>query len=180
MSRIGKLPLSINKDIKVAVDGRTVRVEGSRGKLQLAIPHGITVEQKDNQLLVTRASDLKQDCSNHGTIRSRAETMMPGVTKGFKKDLELFGLGYRVELKGKKIVFNIGLSHPVEFTIPDDVKVTVASQTSLSVEGSDAVLVGQVAAKIRALKPAEPYKGKGFKYAGEVIRRKQGKSVAKK
>lgn len=180
MSRIGKLPVAILKDVKVSFDAKLVKVEGAKGKLQMAIPDGIKLEQKDNAIVVTRVSDSKQHRASHGTVRSRIENMVVGVTKGFKKDLDLFGLGYRAEVKGKKLVFNLGLSHPVEFPIPDDVKVTAPSQTAISVEGADAERVGHVASKIRSLKPAEPYKGKGFKYSGEVIRRKQGKSVSKK
>ena len=180
MSRIGKLPLTLANDVKVAIDSKTIKVEGTRGKLQMAIPEGIKVEQKNNELTVTRATDSKQHRSSHGTTRSRIENMVIGVTKGFKKSLELTGLGYRAELKGKKLVFNLGLSHPVEFEIPEDVKVAAPTQNLVTVEGSDTERVGLIASKIRALKPAEPYKGKGFKYSGEVIRRKQGKSVSKK
>ena len=180
MSRIGKLPVVITNDVKVSVDSQAIKVEGSKGKLELTIPQGIKVEQKSNELLVTRLSDSKQNRASHGTIRAHLKNMIHGVSKGFRKDIELTGLGYRVELKGKKLVFNLGFSHPVEFEIPADVKVLAPTQTTISVEGHSAESVGQVAAKIRALKPAEPYKGKGFKYAGEVIRRKQGKSVSKK
>lgn len=179
MSRIGKIPIDVPKEAKVTVDGKQVSIKGSKGELTLAIPHGITVEFKDDQLHVTRENDVKQNRANHGTIRARLANMIVGVTEGHKKDLEIQGIGFRAQLQGKKIVFNLGLSHPVEFEVPDTVKVQVPNQTSISVEGSDNIEVGQVAAKIRALKPVEPYKGKGIRYVGEYVRRKQGKSVSK-
>jgi len=179
MSRIGKIPIEIPKDAKVFLGSSDVKIEGKNGNLSLRIPHGIKVEQADDKLVVMRESNAKQNRANHGTIRARLAKMFTGVTQGHKKDLEIQGLGFRAQLQGKKIVFNLGFSHPVEFEIPESVKVTVPSQTSIIVEGSDTMLVGQVAAKIRALKPVEPYKGKGIRYVGEIVRRKQGKSVTK-
>lgn len=179
MSRVGKAPIEVPSEVKINRDGSTIRVEGSKGKLDLAIPHGIDVDFSDQKLTVTRQSDVKQNRANHGTIRARLSNMIVGVTKGHKRDLEIQGIGFRAQLQGKKIVFNLGLSHPVEFEVPDDVKATVPSQTAITIEGPDNERVGQIAAKIRALKPAEPYKGKGLRYVGEVIRRKQGKSVTK-
>lgn len=179
MSRIGKNPVEVPKDVKVNADRTKVMVEGPKGKLELAVPAGIKVELKESKIVVTRDSDSKQNRSNHGTIRARLDNMVTGVTKGHKKDLEIQGIGFRANLQGKKIVFNLGFSHPVEFEVPEFVKATVANQTSITVEGSDIVLVGQTAAKIRDLKPVEPYKGKGIRYVGEVVRRKQGKSAAK-
>ncbi|MCD4781439.1 MAG: 50S ribosomal protein L6 [Candidatus Omnitrophica bacterium] len=179
MSRIGKAPIDVPKDAKVNVATDNVHIEGPKGKMDLAIPFGIKVEQNDNQLIVTRTKDIKQQRANHGTIRALLANMLVGVTRGHKKDLEIQGVGFRAELKGDKIHFNLGLSHPVEFNLPKEIKVTVPSQTSIIIEGFDKGLVGQVAAKIRALKPVEPYKGKGIRYVGEYVRRKQGKSVTK-
>ena len=179
MSRIGKVPLDVPKEVKVKVDPSNVHIEGSKGKIDLKIPDGITVEFKDQKIFVNRQSDSKQDRASHGTIRSILENNIIGVTKGHKRELEIQGIGFRAQAQGKKILFNLGLSHPIEFLPPDSIKVTVANQTSITVEGADNDSVGQVASKIRALKPAEPYKGKGVRFLGEVIRRKQGKSVAK-
>ncbi len=179
MSRIGKIPVAVPKDVKVNIDPSNVRVEGPKGKLDLKIPSGIKVELQGGNCLVTRTSDDKQTRSNHGTVRAHLVNMMVGVTKGHKKDLELQGLGFRAQLQGAKVVFSLGLSHPVEFEVPGTVKVTVPTQTAITVEGADNTIVGEVAARIRAIKPVEPYKGKGLRYVGEFVRRKQGKSVTK-
>lgn len=179
MSRIGKIPVPVPKEVKVTIDASKVHVEGPNGKLELNIPSGIKVESKGGQLLVTRQSDIKQMKATHGTIRACLVNMVTGVTKGHKKDLEIQGLGFRAILQGKKIVFNMGLSHLVEFEVPATVKVAVPTQTSIVIEGPDNMAVGQVAASIRAIKPVEPYKGKGIRYVGEFVRRKQGKSVTK-
>ena len=179
MSRTGKNPVDLPKGVKVDITANKVSVEGPKGKLDLNIPHGVNVEFKDDKLTVTRISDAKQNRSNHGTIRSRLANMVVGVTDGHKKDLEIQGIGFRAQLQGKKIVFNLGFSHPVEFDVPDCVTATIPTQTSITIEGPDNVMVGQIAAKIRALKPVEPYKGKGIRYVGEFVRRKQGKSATK-
>ena len=179
MSKKGKIPIDVPQGVKVSVEPSNVRLEGPKGKLDLQIPHGISVEYKENKINVLRKSDTKQYRANHGTIRSRLANNIIGVTEGHKKELEIQGIGFRAALQGKKIVFNVGLSHPVEYDFPDGVKVTVPTQTAITVEGADNVLVGQIAAQIRDIKPAEPYKGKGIRYLGEVVRRKQGKSVTK-
>lgn len=179
MSRIGKNPIDVPKEVKVNVETNNVHLEGPKGKLNLGIPCGINVECKEEKLTVTRISNTKQNRANHGTIRARLANMVTGVTKGHKKDLEIQGIGFRAQVQGKKIVFNLGFSHPVEFEVPDCVTAVVTNQTAISVEGSDNVMVGQIAAKIRDLKPVEPYKGKGIRYVGENVRRKQGKSATK-
>ncbi|MBN1869923.1 MAG: 50S ribosomal protein L6 [Candidatus Omnitrophica bacterium] len=179
MSRTGKNPVDVPKGVKVNVAAGTVALEGPKGKLNLNIPDGINVEFTEDKLTVTRSSDAKQDRANHGTIRSRLVNMIAGVTNGHKKELEIQGIGFRAQLQGNKILFNLGFSHPVEFLVPDGIKAIVPNQTSITVEGPDSVLVGQTAAKIRDLKPVEPYKGKGIRYVGEHVRRKVGKSVAK-
>ena len=179
MSRIGNNPISLSKNVKVNIDSGCVCIEGAKGKLELNIPQGINVELKDERLTVTRDSDAKQNRANHGTIRSRLANMITGVQQGHKKELEIQGIGFRAQLQGKKIMFNLGFSHPVEFEVPDGIKATIPNQTSIALEGPDNVLLGQVAAKIRGLKKVEPYKGKGIRYVGEIVRRKQGKSATK-
>ncbi len=179
MSRIGKVPVSYPKEVKVAVENGTVRVEGPKGKLSLDVPQGVKVEQQEGNLVVTRVSDVKQFRASHGTVRALLANMVEGVTKGHKKDLEIQGVGFRAQMQGNKLTLNLGFSHPVEFEVPAEVKVSVPQPTAISIEGIDKTLVGAVAAKIRDLKRPEPYKGKGIRYAGEQVRRKQGKSVTK-
>lgn len=179
MSRIGKIPISLPKEAKVFIENGEVRFEGAKGKLSFRIPQGITVENKDNKLLIGRTRNNKQARADHGTVRARLWNMLVGVTKGHAKDLEIQGLGFRVQVQGKNLIATLGLSHPIEFPIPEGVKISAPKPTEIKVEGIDKVLVGQVAADIRDLKRSEPYKGKGIKYAGEVIRRKQGKAVSK-
>ena len=179
MSRIGKIPVAVPKEVKVAVQDRTVHVEGPKGKLDLKFPEGIAVEFKDGSLKVNRLADTKQDLANHGTIRALLVNMIEGVSKGHKKELEIQGVGFRAQLQGQKVLFNLGLSHSIEFPVPKEVKVSVPTLTNVIIEGADNAAVGEVAASMRALKPAEPYKGKGIRYTGEVVRRKQGKSVTK-
>jgi len=179
MSRIGRIPVQVPKDVKIVINPVNIHVEGPKGKLDLALARGIQVELKDGFLLVKRDIESKQASSNHGTIRACLANMVEGVTKGHKKSLEIQGIGFRASLQGKKILFNLGLSHPVEFPFPDSVKVAVTDQTAISIEGADLIEVGQIAAKIREIKPVEPYKGKGIRYLGENVRRKQGKSVTK-
>ncbi len=179
MSRLAKFPVEIPSNVKINVDGGLLKLEGPKGKLQRRIPDGIKFEIKDGKITITRLSNSKQHRANHGTIRAHLSNMMKGVTEGHKKELEIQGIGFRAALQGKKVVLNLGFSHPVEFAVPDDVKVTVPSQTSITVEGIDTERVGQTAASLRALKKVEPYKGKGLRYVGEIVRRKQGKSVSK-
>ncbi len=179
MSRKGKIPIQLNKEAKIFVEKSSVRVEGPKGQLSVDLPSGISIEQKDNNLLVNRKGDLKQTKANHGTIRSLLVNMIEGVTKGHKKELQISGVGFRAQATGNKLVLNIGFSHPIEYQIPQDVKVVTPAPTSITIEGVDKSLVGRVAAEIRDFKRPEPYKGKGIMYVGEVIRRKQGKSVTK-
>ena len=179
MSRLAKFPVDIPSNVKVSIDGGMMKLEGPKGKLQRHIPDGISVEFKDGKVTITRKSNAKQHRANHGTVRAHLAKMITGLTDGHKKELEIQGIGFRAQLQGKKVVMNLGFSHPVEYDVPDDVKVTVPSQTSITVEGIDTERVGQVAASLRALKKVEPYKGKGLRYVGEIVRRKQGKSVSK-
>ena len=179
MSRIGKNPISVSKDVKINIEAGNVNIEGAKGKLVLSIPNGINVAFKDEQLTVTRVNNAKQNRANHGTIRARLANMIIGVTQGHKKELEIQGIGFRAQLQGSKLSMNLGFSHPVEYDVPDYVKATVTKQTSITIEGLDNALVGQIAAKIRDMKRVEPYKGKGIRYVGEIVRRKQGKSATK-
>ena len=180
MSRIGKIPVQIPKEVKVSLEAPIIRFEGAKGKLSWTIPPDIKIDQKENQLIVNRLSETKQCRSSHGTVRSHIVNSVSGVTKGHRKELELQGLGFRAQLQGTKIVMNLGLSHLVEFDVPQDIKIQVPSQTSIIIEGADKCRVGEIAAQIFRLKPVEPYKGKGFRFSGQHVRRKQGKSVTKK
>ena len=179
MSRIAKTPVVVPKNVKVAFDANKVNVEGPKGKLSISLPSGVKLEQKEDQIFVNRLDDTKQSKSNHGTVKRLIVNMCDGVTNGHRRDLEIQGVGFRVAVQGQKLVLNVGFSHPVEFEIPKDVKVVSAKPTEISIEGVDKALVGLVAAKIRQIKPPEPYKGKGIRYQGEVVKRKQGKQVTK-
>ncbi len=179
MSRIAKTPIELPQNVKISFDKTAVNVEGPKGKLSMTIPSDVLLENKDNKIFVNRASDSKQAKSNHGTAKRLIENMCVGVSNGHKRDLEIQGVGFRAAVQGSKLVLNIGFSHPVEYEFPKNVKVTSAKPTEISVEGVDKALVGLVAAKIRGFKPPEPYKGKGIRYAGEIVKRKQGKQVTK-
>lgn len=180
MSRIGNKTIPVGKDVKIMIQPGRIHVEGPKGKLEMAVAANIVVKQEDGHIVVTRTAEAKQDKANHGTTRARIVNMIEGVTQGHRKTLEIQGVGFRAQLQGNKLILNLGFSHPIEFDVPKDVKVSVPTQTSISVDGVDKALVGEIASKIRKLKKVEPYKGKGIRYAGEVVRRKQGKSVTKK
>jgi large subunit ribosomal protein L6 len=178
MSRIGRKPISIVAGVKVQKTDHEVKVVGPKGELSAKVHPDIHVEIKDNQVLVTRTSDLKEQRSLHGLWRALIQNMMKGVTEGYTRKLELVGVGYRAELKGKKLQLLLGYSHPILFSPPDGVKIETPTQTNITIGGIDKQLVGQVAAKIRSFREPEPYKGKGVKYEGEYIRRKAGKAAA--
>lgn len=177
MSRIGKQPVVVPKDVKVQVSTGTLDVQGPKGKLRVAIPAGITWEQKDGQLVATRATE--QHRALHGLTRALVANAVHGVTQGFKKDMEIVGVGYRAEVKGKAVNFNLGYSHPIEFAIPEGIQIAVEKNTKLTVSGADKGQVGQVAANIRSLRPPDPYKQKGVRIAGERLKKKAGKTGAK-
>ncbi len=179
MSRIGKKPISLPAGVKVTVDGNTVTVQGSKGTLVQTLPEGITINQEDNQLVVQRANDSKQQRAFHGLTRALIANMVEGVTNGFEKKLELVGVGYRAQMQGKKLVISIGFSHPVEIDAPEGIDFEVPAPTRITIRGIDKQLVGNTAAHIRAIRKPEPYKGKGIKYENEHIRRKAGKAGAK-
>ena len=177
MSRVGKNPVVIPAGVTVTFENDMLTVKGPKGELKTAIHKDITVTVEEGQVSVTRPSDLRQHRALHGTTRANIQNMVIGVTDGYKKTLELVGVGYRVELQGPVLVMNIGFSHQMAFLPPKGIAFEVASPTQLHVSGIDKQLVGQVTAKIRAVRPPEPYKGKGIKYAGEQIRRKAGKTA---
>jgi large subunit ribosomal protein L6 len=179
MSRIAKTPVVLPKNVKVDFDAARVNIEGPRGKLSMNIPSGVVLEHKEDKLFVNRLNDTEQSRSNHGTTKRILANMCEGVTNGHRKQLEIQGVGFRAAVQGNKLVMNLGFSHPIEYEFPKEVKVTSAKPTEIAIEGVDKALVGLVAAKIREFKPPEPYKGKGIRYVGEFVRRKQGKQVTK-
>jgi ribosomal protein L6, bacterial type len=180
MSRIGKRPVVVPGNVKVNIDGQTVTVEGPKGKLSQTLRPEIKVVLEDGVLNVTRSGDDKDERSLHGLSRTLVSNMVEGVSNGFTKSLELVGVGYRAALQGKKLVLTIGYSHPVEIDPPAGIEIVVEGTNKVHVKGADKQLVGDIAADIRMVRPPEPYKGKGIKYQGEVVRRKAGKSGGKK
>jgi large subunit ribosomal protein L6 len=178
MSRIGKQPILIPDGVTVEVSGQAVAVKGAKGELSYTVPSCVAVKVEDNNVVVSRTDNSKFGKAMFGTVRSLVDNMIVGVSKGYKKDLIIEGVGYKAQMKGQEIVLSLGFSHDINYAIPDGIKVDVQNSTNVSVEGVDKQLVGQVAARIRDYSPAEPYKGKGVRYAGEQIRRKEGKAVA--
>ena len=179
MSRIGKDPVSIPNNVKVKIDNKIIYVDGPKGKLQLKIPFGINIEVKDGKINVKRVSDLKRNKSMHGTIRNLISNIIKGITEGYTKELEIVGVGYRAQVKGKDLNVQLGFSHPVNIPIPEDIKISVPKPTQIIIQGIDKARVGQIAADIRMICPPEPYKGKGIRYVGEYVRKKQGKAITK-
>jgi large subunit ribosomal protein L6 len=184
MSRIGKQPISLNEKVEFSINGdNVVTLKGEKGSDSLRVDPRIEIEQKDNELLVTRSSEKKDDRSLHGLYRSLINNMVEGVTNGYKKELEIIGVGYRASISGDVLVLTLGFSHPIHFVPPDEIDIEVDTKTRKNpmviVKGINKELVGQVAAKIRSLRPPEPYKGKGIRYVDEWVRRKAGKSAAK-
>jgi len=179
MSRIGKLPVSIPNGVQVTVDGNTVKVKGPKGELTHRLPAGITVDKADNTVNVKRESDETNHKSLHGLTRSLINNMMEGVTKGYQKQLEITGVGYKAEVRPYGLQLALGFSHSIEYKAPAGIKLSAPQPTQIVIDGADKAIVGQVAAELRGLRPPEPYKGKGIRYAGEVIRRKAGKAGGK-
>jgi len=179
MSRIGKKPIALPKGVTVKIEGNTVAVQGPKGKLDTQIPGGIKVEQQDGHLVALRQNDSQ--AALHGLTRALVNNAVEGVTKGWTRELEIVGIGYRAELKGKSmVVFTLGYSHPIEYPLPAGIDVVVdPKQTKLTVSGIDRQKVGQVAAERRSLRPPDPYKNKGVRYAGERLKKKVGKTGAK-
>ena len=179
MSRVGKKPITIPSGVKVNIQGNTVLVEGPKGKLSTTVPAGIKLEQKDGAIVAVRDGDDK--AALHGLTRALVANNVEGVTKGWSKELEIVGIGYRAEMKGKNtVVFTLGYSHPIEFPLPSGIEVGVdPKQTRLTISGIDRQKVGQVAAEMRALRSPDPYKQKGVRYIGEKLKKKVGKTGAK-
>lgn len=177
MSRIGKMPIPLTKGVSVEINRNSVKVKGPKGELLQDFPPEITIKQEDGQIVVTRSNDHRIHRSKHGLTRALLNNMVVGVSKGFNRQLVIEGVGYRASLQGKNLVLNLGYSHPVVFHPPKDLSFTVdKTGTQISVEGIDKAVVGEYAARIRRVRPPEPYKGKGVRYAGEKIRRKAGKA----
>jgi large subunit ribosomal protein L6 len=176
MSRIGKMPIKIPAGVKVTVDGNTVTVKGPKGELTRSFNPDIKVTTEDSQIVVTRPDDEAYDAM-HGLVRAVIHNMVVGVTEGYRRNLEVEGVGYRAELQGKNLVLSVGFSHPVPIEAPNGITFTVdKSARAFSIEGVDRELVGGMASRIRDIRPPEPYKGKGIRYAGERVRRKAGKA----
>ena len=180
MSRIGKAPVAVPNGVTVTLkDGNVISVKGPKGELTRSLPAAMAVAQENGQVTVTRPSDEDQHKSLHGLTRTLIANMVEGVTKGFSKQLELVGVGYKAEVRAYGLQLALGYSHPIEYRAPQGIKLTAPVPTQIVVEGANKEVVGQVAAEIRSLRPPEPYKGKGVKYAGEQIRRKAGKAGGK-
>lgn len=176
MSRIGKNPIAIPSGVEVKIDGRLVDVKGPKGNLNVTLPEPITASIENNEILVSRPDDHRNSRSMHGLSRSLVNNIVVGVTEGYTIKMEIFGVGYRVALKGKNLEFSLGYSHPVVIEAPEGITFAVDGTTKLSIAGIDKQKVGQVAAVIRRLRKDDPYKGKGIRYEGEQIRRKVGKT----
>ncbi|MCZ2200742.1 50S ribosomal protein L6 [Cylindrospermopsis raciborskii] len=179
MSRIGKRPITIPAKVQVAIDGTKVVVKGPKGELSRDLPTHVTVSQSGETLLVTRRDDTRTSRQMHGLSRTLVANMVEGVSQGFQRRLEIQGVGYRAQVQGANLVLNIGYSHQVQIEPPAGVQFAVENNTNVIVSGYDKEVVGNTAAKIRAVRPPEPYKGKGIRYAGEVVRRKAGKTGGK-
>jgi large subunit ribosomal protein L6 len=179
MSRIGKAPIPVPDKVNVSLDGLTVTVKGPKGELSRTLPEGVTITQDGGQLLVAPTSENRRSRERHGLSRTLVANMVEGVSQGFTRKLEIIGVGYRAQVQGKKLVVSAGYSHPVEMVPPEGVTFVVENNTTVLVSGADKEVVGNEAAKVRAIRPPEPYKGKGIKYEGERILRKAGKTGKK-
>jgi len=179
MSRIGKKPIVVPEKVEVTIDGLSVTVKGPKGELNRILPQGVTVIKEDNTILISPVSDKRKSRERHGLSRSLVANMVEGVSNGYTRKLEIIGVGSRAQVKGKNLVVSAGYSHPVEVVPPEGITFSVQNNTNVTVAGVDKELVGNEAAKIRAIRPPEPYKGKGIKFEGERIIRKAGKSGKK-
>lgn len=176
MSRVGKKPIEIPAGVTITLDNNTVTVKGPKGELTRSFNPDIEIKVEDNVITVSRPSDAKEHRALHGTTRALLSNMVEGVSKGFEKSLELIGVGYRAQKQGKKLVLNVGYSHPVEIEPEEGIEIEVPSNTKVIVKGTNKEHVGALAANIRDVRPPEPYKGKGIRYEGEFVRRKEGKT----
>jgi large subunit ribosomal protein L6 len=178
MSRIGKKPVELPGGVKASVDANEVLIEGPKGKLTLKVHHRLEVKIEDNKLVIKRKSDSKLDKSLHGLSRSLVANMVKGVTEGYEQELEIHGIGFRAQVKGKQLNMQLGFSHPINFNIPEGITIETPKPTLIIIKGIDKAKVGEVAAEIRGFYRPEPYKGKGVRYKGEYVRRKAGKAIA--
>lgn len=179
MSRIGKKPIPIPQKVNVDIQGSSVTVKGPKGELSRVMPKGVLISEDDGSVVVQREDESLTSRQRHGLCRTLIANMIDGVSQGFQKRLEIQGVGYRAQVKGKDLVLNVGYSNPVEIAPPDGIQLAVEANTNVIVTGIDKELVGNVAATIRSVRPPEPYKGKGIRYAGEMVRRKAGKAGKK-
>jgi large subunit ribosomal protein L6 len=178
MSRVGRKPIIVPKEVKVQLSETRVSVQGPKGTLTSPVPAGIKFAMESGQLVCSRSNDERQQRSQHGLARALAQNAVKGVTDGFSKELDIVGVGYRAQVEGGRLICALGFSHPVEYTIPEGIKVSVEKQTRITVTGIDRQKVGQVAAEIRQLRKPDPYKQKGVRYVGEVLKKKAGKAGA--
>ncbi len=179
MSRIGKRPVHIPKEVTVTREGNVLTMKGPKGTLTRGFPEAVQIEITDGALVVTPKDQSRQARSLHGLVRTLIHNMVVGVHQGFTKELQIFGTGYRADMKGNAVVLSLGYSHPVEFPLPEGVKGSVEKQVTIKLESADRELLGLTAAKLKAIRPVEPYKGKGIRYSDEVVRRKVGKAGSK-
>jgi large subunit ribosomal protein L6 len=177
MSRIGKQPVVLPDKVKASVSDGTLQVEGPLGKLSMVLPPFVTVEVEPKKIILKRANEERDARSNHGLARALVANMVQGVTQGFKRELDITGVGYRAEVKGKELHMALGFSHPAVYPLPEGIKAAVEKQTRITLTGIDRQLIGQVTSEVRNIKPPEPYKGKGVKFVEETIRRKAGKAA---
>ena len=179
MSRIGKRPITVPDKVTVTIDGQNVAVKGPKGALERSLPSQINLEQDGNTINVMRVNESRVCRQLHGLSRTLVSNMVEGVSLGFQKRLQIQGVGYRAQAQGRKLTLNVGYSHPIEMDMPEGIQVAVERNTEVIISGIDKEMVGNIAAQIRAVRPPEPYKGKGIRYAGEQIRRKAGKAGKK-
>jgi len=180
MSRVGKLPITLPKEVEVSLKDSLLTVNGPRGTLQRSVPASVDVEIRKEAVEFKRRDDSKESRATHGLIRALVHNMVRGVSEGFTKGLEIQGTGYRAEVQGNNLNLSLGYSHPIQFTLPEGIKASVDRSNVIRLEGIDIEVLGETAARIRALRPVEPYKGKGIRYSGEHVRRKVGKTGSKK
>ena len=178
MSRIGKVPVQVPSGVEAKIEGRAISVKGPKGTLALDVHPLVTVTQEDGSLVVKRTGEGPLERSLHGVTRALLFNMVHGVTKGFERTLLIVGIGYKAQVQGRKLVLNLGYSHPIEYPFPDGITIAVDGQTTVRVSGSDKQRVGQIAAELRMLRPVEPYKGKGIRYSDERVKQKEGKAAS--
>ncbi|MBW4468719.1 MAG: 50S ribosomal protein L6 [Pegethrix bostrychoides GSE-TBD4-15B] len=179
MSRIGKRPIPVPKNVTVTIAGQSVEVKGPKGELARTLPSEVEVLQEDGTILVNRRSESRPARQRHGLCRTLVANMVEGVSQGFQRKLEIQGVGYRAQVQGRNLILSVGYSHPVQIEPPDGIQLAVENNTNVIVSGINKEIVGNIAAQIRAVRPPEPYKGKGIRYAGEMVRRKAGKAGKK-